>query len=566
MRYLAFACDYDGTIAHHGRVDDATLAALERVRASGRKLLLVTGRRTSELTSVFARVDVFDRVVAENGAVIYDPRTGREEALAEPPPPRLISALRERGVVPLSVGRTIVATWRPNETTVLETIRDLGLEHHLIFNKGAVMVLPTGVSKATGLTAALRELGLSEHNAVGVGDAENDHAFLTLCECSAVVNNALPSLKERAEIVLERDHGAGVQDLIDELLATDLADRAQRRCIPIGVRPDGTEVCLPPYGETVLIAGNSGAGKSSLATAFMERLAREQYQLCVIDPEGDYEFLARVAMLGTSSKPPSPDEVVHLLADPMRSAVVSFLGVPLVERPTAFSHLLKRLYSLRERVGLPHWIIVDEAHHVMPAVGDPEPAPLHGMMGAAFITVECDTLDPRVLQQVSVVVAVGEHPANTLADYCAAVGEPPPVNTTVQPGESLVWFRRGVNGRRPEAFAAVPVQSERRRHRRKYAEGELAPDRSFYFLGPRHRLRLRAQNLMLFLQIGEGVDHDTWEYHRRRGDYSAWMRRDIKDEALAEQVAAIEADTRVDTDLSRSRIRALIEQRYTAPA
>ena len=48
----------------------------------------------------------------------------------------------------------------------------------MIFNKGAVMILPSGVNKATGLAAALEELGLSPHNVVGVGDAENDHAFL----------------------------------------------------------------------------------------------------------------------------------------------------------------------------------------------------------------------------------------------------------------------------------------------------------------------------------------------------------------------------------------------------
>jgi hydroxymethylpyrimidine pyrophosphatase-like HAD family hydrolase len=221
MRYLAMACDYDGTLAHHGRVEASTIAALERVRASGRKLLLVTGRQLDDLRSVFVELDLFERVVAENGALLYDPRTQREQAIAEPPPPAFAEALRRR-YVPLSVGRVIVATWEPHEREVLETIRDLGLELHVIFNKGAVMVLPAGVSKASGLAAALTELGLSAHNVVGVGDAENDHAFLSSCECAVAVANALPTIKERADVVTKGEAGAGVEELAAELVANDL--------------------------------------------------------------------------------------------------------------------------------------------------------------------------------------------------------------------------------------------------------------------------------------------------------------------------------------------------------
>ena len=226
MRYLALCTDYDGTIAHDGRVDQPTIAALERLRASGRKLVLVTGREIGDLQRVFDRLDLFERVVAENGALIYRPASREERVLGEPPPARFVEELRIRGVENVSVGRCIVATWEPNERHVLGAIRDLGLEMQVIFNKGAVMVLPSGTNKATGLVAALDEMNLSAHNCVGVGDAENDHAFLSICECSAAVSNALPAVKEKADIVLAKDHGAGVQQLIEEILDSDLADRA----------------------------------------------------------------------------------------------------------------------------------------------------------------------------------------------------------------------------------------------------------------------------------------------------------------------------------------------------
>ncbi|MDB5312401.1 MAG: yidA [Gemmataceae bacterium] len=223
MRYLALAADYDGTIAHNGVVDAPTLAALARVRASGRKLILVTGRQLDELLRVFPQCDRFDRVVAENGALVYHPDTCAVRVLAEPPPDRLVADLLRRGVSPLTVGRTIVATVEPHEREVLESIRDLGLEWHVIFNKGSVMALPSGVNKATGLIPTLTDLGIHPEQVVGVGDAENDHAFLTYCGCAVAVANALPAVKDRADLVTVGARGAGVIELIDRLLADDLA-------------------------------------------------------------------------------------------------------------------------------------------------------------------------------------------------------------------------------------------------------------------------------------------------------------------------------------------------------
>jgi hydroxymethylpyrimidine pyrophosphatase-like HAD family hydrolase len=234
MRFLALATDYDGTLAHHGRVEDETRAALERLRASGRRALLVTGREVPDLQAVCPCLDLFERVVAENGALLYRPATGEETPLAAAPPARFLQALRARGVSSVSAGRVIVATDEPHQGAVRKTIRDLGLGLHVILNKGAVMVLPSGVNKATGLAAALAELGLSAANVVGVGDAENDHAFLDLCELAVAVANALPSLKEQVDWVTPAGHGAGVRQLIEELLSSDLAGHVRRRPRPAG--------------------------------------------------------------------------------------------------------------------------------------------------------------------------------------------------------------------------------------------------------------------------------------------------------------------------------------------
>ncbi|HLX44000.1 MAG TPA: HAD family hydrolase [Bryobacteraceae bacterium] len=226
MRLNALASDYDGTLAHDGVVEESTLRALETFRSSGRKLILVTGRELADLAKVFSRFDLFDRIVAENGAVLFTPATEETRVLAEPPKSEFITALKSRGVRPISVGDVIVATREPNETAVLEVIRDLGLELQVIFNKGAVMVLPSGVNKVSGLKAALAEMDLAESNVAGVGDAENDHAFLHFCGFSAAVANALPSVKGTANLTTRASHGAGVVELIEMILNGELANYA----------------------------------------------------------------------------------------------------------------------------------------------------------------------------------------------------------------------------------------------------------------------------------------------------------------------------------------------------
>jgi hydroxymethylpyrimidine pyrophosphatase-like HAD family hydrolase len=229
MHYQALATDYDGTLAHDGHVEPSTLAACRRLKQSGRKLILVTGRELPELQSVFPDIGVCDVVVAENGGLLFWPDGGREEVLAEPPPPDFVTELTRRGVKPMSIGKVVCATWRPHESTVLEVIQGLGLECHIIFNKRAVMILPSGVNKATGLCHALKLLEISSHHVVGVGDAENDHAFLDSCAVAAAVDNALPALKERCDIVLQAGHGAGVVELIDRIVGNDLQDLGARR-------------------------------------------------------------------------------------------------------------------------------------------------------------------------------------------------------------------------------------------------------------------------------------------------------------------------------------------------
>ncbi|HYG90205.1 MAG TPA: HAD family hydrolase [Azospirillum sp.] len=221
MQYTALAADYDGTLAKHGHVDPATLAALNRVKQAGFKLVLVTGRILEDLRTVFPEMAVFDRIVAEDGCVVHSPGSGDTTPLGPPPSAQAIEALHRKGV-PLTVGQVILATHTPYEKTVVDTFRELALDNELEFNKGAIMVLPAEMTKAKGLQLAFHELQLAPSHVVGIGDAENDHSFLELCGVAVAVADAVPSVREDADLVTRGGAGEGVVELIDHLLTGSL--------------------------------------------------------------------------------------------------------------------------------------------------------------------------------------------------------------------------------------------------------------------------------------------------------------------------------------------------------
>jgi hydroxymethylpyrimidine pyrophosphatase-like HAD family hydrolase len=562
MRYLVLATDYDGTLAREGVVETSTLRAIERYRASGGHPILVTGRELTDLERVFSPLDLFERIVAENGALLYDPLKRRERLLGPPPAPAFVSELRARNVDPLSIGRVIVATAEPYDALVHDLIRNLGLELQVIFNKGSVMVLPAGVNKATGLKAALDELELSPHNVAGIGDAENDHALLEMSELSVAVHNAIPALQERADHVTAGSCGAGVQELIGLILheANDKVPAPARHRVALGESSDGP-VAVEPYGENILIVGPSGAGKSTMTASLLEQLGERRYQFCLVDPEGDYESLPKAVTIGGPSAIPALDEVMDVLRRPDQNVVVALTGMPHTDRPGFFASLAPRLQELRSRTGRPHWTILDEAHHLLPDGWDRAEGIIPGgWRNIAMICLEPAGLSPFALGVVHLFIAVG-----SVSDSLVKVlGERQmqAVAGTLERGEAMMWSVGGApQGRR---FRVRVPEATQKRHRRKYVEGMLPADSQFVFRGPDGKMNLRAENLSEFIKLAEGVDEETWSHHLRRGDYSHWLRYIIKDDELADATADFERAQQLDRAAAVVQLRKMIEERYTA--
>jgi len=576
MRYLALAADYDQTLATAGRLSSDTESALRRLRRSGRRMLLLTGRTLDELTSVCPALDLFDCIVLENGGVLYVPSSRQSTLLCSATALALVPALEQRGVQPIIRGQALVATRRPHEVAVLESLRDLGLELQIIFNGHSVMVLPSGVNKGSGLREALRTVGLSVHEVVGIGDAANDHSFLEICECAVAVHNAIPSIKAKADFCTPGSEGRGVVELINELVANDLAGRAPGGggdVIALASHSDGP-MTFRPYGQNILISGPSSAGKSTFATALIERLMDRDFQVCIIDPEGDYSTLTGITTVGHRLRAPSVEEVMDRLAHAEANVVVNLLGVPFDERPDFFSQLFPRLQALRARTGRPHWLVIDEVHHLLPESWGLAPSTLPQRLGETIlITHQPREVTPSILARVDIVVAVGAMPEATLAEFAAALELSPPEVAPAggearengargSSNEVVIWQRAA--GLAPCRAVVLPPRSERLRHRRKYAEGNLG-HRGFFFRGPESRLNLRAKNLASFCDLATGVDDETWLFHLGRGDYASWFHNTIKDEDLAREVTAIAADARLHPFDSRRLVRDAIERRYMLP-
>jgi hypothetical protein len=372
-------------------------------------------------------------------------------------------------------------------------------------------------------------------------------------------------VKETADVVTAATHGAGVIETIDALLANEgafIARAAERRQILLG--QDAAAVLRPEHGA-VLIAGSSGIGKSTLATAVMEKLAAQGFQVCVLDPEGDYDHLRDAIVLGDAQRAPVIDEVLDVLRKPAaRTLVVNMLGLKVQERPSYFAGLLSSVHQLRGKTARPHWLVIDEAHHMLPAESEIADGSLTDPLAAViYVTVHPEAMRQKALASVQTVIGIGPKAGDVLASFCRAVEVSPPV-LPGPGGEELVLFWNRVSDELPRWISVDRPQQERQRHTRKYAEGQLGEDKSFYFRGPKGALNLRAHNLLIFLQIADGVDDATWLHHLHRGDYASWFRNAIKDDELAEEAEGLQDGT--SPMETRRQIRALIERRYTAPS
>jgi HAD superfamily hydrolase (TIGR01484 family) len=557
MHFLALAVDYDGTIAENGSVPAQVCESLTALKNSGRKLLLITGREVQALKHNFPRLDLFDVVIAENGGLLYDPLTDLEELIADPASTELVGCLRGKGVSPLSVGRSVIATWHPFEDAVISAIRELGLELQMTFNKDAIMVLPPGVNKASGLRAALRRLGISELNVVGVGDAENDHSFLSICGCSAAVSNAIESIKASADLCLSRDHGLGVGELVDMLLEKDAAlVPVERVGLQLGQTLDARKVWLPAE-SVLLVIGNSGSGKSSYVTWLTERMVQAHQDFCIIDPEGDYLTLEDAVTVGGLTVPPTTEESVHHLLQAQLNVVVNALALDPVARVQLFGELLPFIQHLRSTSGRPYWLIVDEAHYMLPHCAT-WPRGFLRRMGAIIIALDFDQVCPALLDGVDVLMTLGSTARVMIEQFANLRQRRCPEFPERFAGLEYACLWNLHDDQNVVLLDQVRPDQKHHRHSGKYVAGDVGAWHAFHFPG----LGQSASNLTDFLSLAERLEASALRRHMSAGDFSNWFREVIRDDVLANKTHLIESTSTLAPGKALKQIADLVQSRY----
>jgi hydroxymethylpyrimidine pyrophosphatase-like HAD family hydrolase len=572
LRFRVLAVDYDGTIAKGDVVHPDVRAALAEVRTQGVAVLVVTGRRLDDLRRVAGDLRFADAVVAEGGAVVLYPASDLSFALSPAPSRALLDELRRRQI-PFTAGQSVVEAEASFASEILDIIRQRELPLVILFNRSRLMVLPQSISKATGLREALAVLRLSSHNALGIGDAENDHALLEACEVGVAVAWGSPTLKEVADEVLEGRGPAALAPYVRHAAARPRLPpvRNIRHRVVLGSE-NGQQVSLPIRGRNVLVTGDSGSGKSWMTGLLTEQLILARYSVCVVDPEGDYaslDNLPGVVVLGHDS-PPSLREVERTLHYPDISVVVDLSVMAPDDRRGYVSSLLEMLASARRAQGFPHRIIVDEAHYFL---DHPGAADLLDFELAAYMltTYQMSRLDPRILAATeAIMVTRVSEPAETqallaLAGVADDEGGWRAALADLPVDEAVLVDLAGTGGPQMRRFRTARRLTPHVRHRHKYADVPIVASDAFVFTRDGVPVGPAPRTLGELAATLRTCPADVVHGHRRRHDFSSWIGDAFRDRSLAKQVLALESDryqTAGDSPAFADAVARLIVERY----
>ena len=551
MKLCIIALDYDGTFALNGRAHPAALDAVRQARSRGVRMILVTGRILSELKRVLPEHDIFDAIVAENGAVLAFPND-KTQVLARPPSHVLFDELCRRDVA-INFGECIVEADAKDAPVLLQTVRQFELPLTLLFNRSRVMLLPQGISKATGLRQLLRTLRLSLHNCIGIGDAENDHALLDACEIGAAVAWGSKGLREIADHVIEGDPETAVGEYIREVSGHPRLPphRAHSRRILLGHTSDGAPVEAAVHGHNVLITGDPRSGKSWITGLGCEQLILHGYCLCVIDPEGDYaplESLPGVIVMAATGTPPRMEEIERALRYPEVSVVLDLSTLHHEEKSTFVNRLLPKLAELRRRVGLPHWIVVDEAHYFLRQANLASCVDFD-LAAYVLVTYRPSQLPPALMRAVESTIATPFTNREEIAALAEAWGAEGAATTLQQLLGNLAIDEAALINHLdpklpPTRFKIANRITSHVRHRAKYIEVPLPSERAFVFTCNSRAFGPPARTLSEFVTLQDRVPSLAMESHARRGDFSRWIEDVFGDAPLAASVRRIEAGFR----------------------
>jgi len=571
MKFGVLALDYDGTIAQDGILDPDVRSAIAEVRRRGIAVIIVTGRILAELEQAVGDLHFVDAVVAENGAVLWF-ANGHSRQLANTISVQFLQELGKRGLE-FKAGKCVVELDAGAATETLEIIRQMELPLVLLFNRSHMMVLPQAVSKGAGLREALATMRLSVHNALAIGDAENDHDLLASCELGVAVSWGSRRLQQAADEILEGSGPPAVAPFIRQF-AENLRlppEKIGQHRLSLGTAEDGHEITLAIRGLNTLIAGDPRSGKSWVAGLMCEQLILQGYSVCMIDPEGDYrtlESLPGVVVFGGEDPPPELPDLARVLRHPDMSVVIDLSHAAQSEKINYMKSLLPMLAAIRRNTGLPHRIVIDEAHYFLHESNVMELLDLD--LGAyTLVTYRLADLHPDLRNAIECILVkriTAPHELETLARILQAKGSGTSITShfaSLAMEEAVLLPGMGETGGQCVKFKLFPRLTPHVRHKAKYLDVQLLEDQGFWFTEGGKTVAGPARTLKIFLALLQVAPTPVLIGHAQRGDFSRWIANVFHDHALASEIRKMEqrAQHSHNHDLTKA-IANLIHERY----
>ena len=569
MYCRAIACDFDGTGAVNGHPAPELYAALAAARAEGIVTLLVTGRVLEDVQRSCEELSPFDAIIAENGAVVYLCALERTIQIGSPPPDSFLGALRAQGV-PFHTGNVIVGTWEQHANVLLELIRRLGIDAQLVFNRAALMVLPSGINKAVGIRRALDELGRSERNLIAFGDAENDIPMLVDAELGVAARGSIPAVAALADDSVYQAGGAGVALYIRRVLERgSVVPVTARRFIRLGKTAEGANVALPVSGSNVLISGDPRSGKSWIAGLFSEQLVEQGYRICIVDPEGDYAQMgqqSKVIAFGHDLALPSPQAATRLMGTEPLSIVLTLSSMAPGEQLNYVRALLAGLQDEQGATGIPHWVLIDEAHYFFRPLS-PCLKYLDSSTGNfCLVTYRPSLLAGEAYNAIGTYIITAtkvEEERYFVTKILQAQG--PRQLAAHAALEGIHWLSAGLLMTTPaptswQVFLPAERLTRHAHHARKYAETRLSEDKAFRFVNA--GAAVTVHNMVEFYKAIQTVPLASLRHHLNAGDFSRWVGEVLGDEQLARGLQKLERATPVGASPDRAEILAHIADHY----
>jgi hypothetical protein len=570
MYCRAIACDYDGTGASDGHLAPEVAEALHAARDAGIVTLLVTGRVLDDLRVALVDFSAFDAVVAENGAVVWLRESERTIVLGAPPSDQFLGRLRAARV-PFHAGAVVVGTWDTHVPELIGLVRETGADLQLVFNRTAVM-LPSGINKAVGTQRALDELGRSPRNLIAFGDAENDLPLFALAELAVAARGSVPAVAAMADDRMRLPGAAGVADWVCGLLQRGgRMPTPHRRAIELGSGNDGRPAVLHPDGGNVLVSGDPRSGKSWVAGLAAEYLVDAGYRVCLFDPESDHAAVGHrpgAIVLGSEIGLPPAEELGTVMRDAGVSLAVDLTSLPNGRKVEYVGRALDSICAERARSGIPHSIIVDEAHYFFDA-GAPSSAEAAIQTGnVLLVTHRPSLIAPHVLDSIGAFILTQTTVEEERYFVDALLRDRGPADLDVSGAlRALESPRGGLLSRedgvpRWRTFVPRPRLSAQAIHTRRYANIALPPEKGFFFRLPNDGTVAAARTLEEFDHALASVPAASLQYHGARGDFSRWARDVLGDADLAAGLAKLEAASATGVPVDRGQLRRHLRARY----